>query len=224
MMLVLKRKLLPPSSPQPQGRGPSFVLAGYLTSLLVLLLFMASSVPATANPFKRTYLLDVPLPTIPPANPRGKTLLVSMPKAAPGFDTPAQVYIRKPYQLEYYSKSQWVDTPARMLLPLLVHRLEATGQFQAVLSAATSPVASELRLETEIMRLQQEFLTEPSQVRLVLRAQLLDMEARKVLATRVFEIVGNALGENAEGGMLATNQAVALVLKELAAFVREQVK
>jgi cholesterol transport system auxiliary component len=105
-----------------------------------------------------------------------------------------------------------------------VHRLEVTGQFQAVLSATTSTIASDLRLDTEIVRLQQEFLTYPSQVRLVLRAQLLDMDARQVIATRVFEVVENALSENAEGGLLATNQAVARVLNDLAAFIVEQVK
>jgi cholesterol transport system auxiliary component len=189
-----------------------------------LLLLTAASVPATADTFKRTYLLDVPLPTIAPVNQTGKMLLVSMPKAAPGFNTPAQVYIRTPYQLEYYGKSQWVDTPARMLLPLLVLHLEATGQFKAVLSAMTSTFASELRLDTEIVRLQQEFLTYPSQVRIVLRAQLLDMEARQVLATRVFETTENARGENAEGGMLATNRAVARLLKKLTAFIVELVK
>ncbi len=208
--MMLKRKQL-----------QSFGVQDLSWTFLVLLLLTANSLPA--DTFKRSYLLDIPLPTIPPANPTGKTLLVSMPKAAPGFDTPGQVYIRTAYQLEYYSKSQWVDTPARMLLPLLVHRLEVTGQFQAVLSATTSTIASDLRLDTEIVRLQQEFLTYPSQVRLVLRAQLLDMEARKVIATRVFEIVENALSENAEGGLLATNQAVARVLKDLAAFIVEQV-
>ena len=126
--------------------------------------------------------------------------------------------------LEHYSNSQWVDTPARMLLPLLVLRLESTGKFSAVLSAATSPVAGELRLDTEIIRLQQEFLSEPSQVRLILRAQLLDMVAREVVVTQLFEIVKDTPSENAQGGVVATNDAVAQVLDELTAFMVKQVK
>ncbi len=196
---------------------------GYLW-LFILFFFTGCSVISSADTPKRTYLLDIPLQPIPPANPNGKTLLVSIPKAAPGFDSMAQIYIRHQSVLEHYSKSQWVDTPARMLLPLLVLRLESTGKFSAVLSAATSPVAGELRLDTEIIRLQQEFLSEPSQVRLILRAQLLDMVARQAVATQWFEIVKDTPSENAQGGVMATNDAVAQVLDELTAFIVKQVE
>ncbi|MEK8018642.1 MAG: ABC-type transport auxiliary lipoprotein family protein [Candidatus Parabeggiatoa sp.] len=206
-----------------QNRGQMTVKrrtqGGYLR-LFVLILLMAWNLPTTAEP--KTYLLDIPLPDIPFPNHTGRTLLVSMPKASPGFDTSSLVYIHKYHALEYYKKSQWIDTPARMLLPLLVLQLEATGKFKAVLSASTSPIACELRLDTEIVRLQQEFQTEPSLVRLVLRAQLLDMAVRRVLATHVFEVEKSTQSEDAEGGVIAANQAVKKVLNDLTAFVVEQ--
>ena len=204
--------------------------------ILIFLLFTVGNVVSAANTYKRMYLLDVvPLLTVPPPNPTGKTLLVSIPKAAPGFDTPALLYIcdnsrnkkcgkSNRYELKAYANSQWIDTPARMLLPLMVHHLEATGLFGAVLSAATSPVVGELRLDTEIIRLLQEFKTYPSQVRLILRVQLLDMVARQVVATRVFEVVENTRSENAEGGMEATNLAVTRLLKKLVTFLEKQIK
>ncbi len=192
--------------------------------LFFLFLFSGCSGISVADTPKRTYLLDIPLPPIPPVNPNGKTLLVSIPNAAPGFDTPAQLYIRHQNVLEYYSKSQWVDTPARMLLPLLVLRIEATGHFAAILSAATSPVAGEIRLDTEIVRLYQDFLSEPSQVILMLRVQLLDMVARQVIATKVFKILSDAATTDAQGGMMATNEAVTRVLNEIAGFVVKQVE
>lgn len=225
------------------------VLRGYL-GLFILLWLTTGSVPAAADAPK-TYLLDVDVDVllrevrVPAKRSKskrgkrgkrgktqtGKTLLVSIPKAAPGFDTPALLYICKnskypgcdgsEYELKSYSESRWVDTPARMLLPLLVLRLEATEQFGAVLSAATSPVACELRLDTEIVRLQQVFDTEPSQVQLVLRVQLLDMVARQVVATKVFNIVKSAPSENAQGGVRATNEAVIQLLGDLAKFVKK---
>ncbi len=199
-------------------------LRNYLLCLLILFWMSACSVISVADSdIPRTYLLDIPLPAIPATPPHGKTLLVAMPQAAPGFNTPGLAYVRSPYILEYYSKNQWVDTPARMLLPLLVHRLEASGLFGAILSAATSPVAGEWRLDTEIVRLQQEFLTEPSQVRLILRVQLLDMAARQVIATQLFEILENSPSEDAEGGVFATNQAIARVLNEIIAFIEKQI-
>ena len=193
-------------------------------SLSVLVLLLASSIPkAVAN--DNFYLLDVRWPKISSdakfQETQEKMLLVSTPTAAPGFDTPALIYTRGGHEISHYRNSRWVDTPARMLLPLLVLHLEATSQFKAVLSASTSPIACDLRLDTEIVRLQQEFMTEPSQVRLVLRGQLLNMAARKVavVATKVFEIETDAPQEDAKGGVLATNEAFKQALGELVTFV-----
>lgn len=181
-----------------------------------------SVISAADSNIPQTYLLDIPLPTLSPPPIHGKTLLVAVPQAAAGFDTPRLAYIRTPYVLEYYTQSQWVDTPARLLLPLLVTHLEASGLFGAVLSAATSPVVGEWRLDTEIVRFQQEFLTEPSQIHLILRVQLLDMVARQVIATGILEIKENAPSEDAEGGVLAANQVVARALNEIVDFIKEQ--
>lgn len=197
------------------------ILRSYL-SLFVLISLITYNVTTLATP--KIYLLNVPLEDIPPANKNGRTLLVSMPKATPGFDTPALVYTYDGSELKYYDKSQWVTSPARMLLPLIVHSLEAMGKFRAVLSAATSPIACELRLDTEIVRLQQEFITNPSQVHLVFRAQLLDMAKRQVEATRVFEITKEIPENNATGGVEATNLAVEQLLKSLKEFIKENVR
>lgn len=187
---------------------------------LVLCLLLTACVTSPKEP-SHTYLLDVVVSNSYPPSTTGKTLLVSHPQAAPGFDTPALIYIRTPHVLEQYSQSRWVDTPAHMLLPLLIRILESTGQFSAVLSANTSSVVGELRLDTEIVRLQQEFFTKPSQVRFILRAQLLNMAERNVLATKVFEVVEPAPTEDATGGMLAANHAVAKVMTEMASFLIE---
>jgi cholesterol transport system auxiliary component len=189
---------------------------------ILLMLSGCSVISAADSNIPRTYLLDIPLPTLSPPPPHGKTLLVAVPQAAAGFDTPRLAYVRTPYVLEYYTQSQWVDTPARMLLPLLVTHLEASGLFGAVLSAATSPVVGEWRLDTEIVRFQQEFLTEPSQIHLILRIQLLDMVARQVVATGILEIKENSPSEDAEGGVLAANQVVAQALNGVVAFLKKQ--
>ena len=192
-------------------------------SLVVLFLLIVIHVPVAADSLKR-YQLNVPWPTILPPNLTGRTLLVSMPKAAPGFDTSALVYYdNESYKLRYDIENKWVDTPARMLLPLLVLYLEATGKFKAVLSTATaSPFGGELRLDTEIMRLRQESLPDRNEVYLVFRAQVLDIAMHQVVATKVFEIrqhAGDKGQENAEACVWATNQAFAQVLKNLKNFI-----
>jgi cholesterol transport system auxiliary component len=191
-------------------------------SLLLWLSLTSCSVLSSAEDIPRTYLLDIPT-TSQPQLPKiqGKTLLVSMPQAVSGFNTANMVYLREPYLLEYYSKSHWIDTPARMLLPILVRKLEFSGQFASVLSVTTAPVIGDLRLDTEIIKLQQEFFVKPSRVSFTLRAQLLDIPARKVTATQVFKITEESKSDDAVGGMGATNRAVEKFLEQLIEFTKK---
>lgn len=148
------------------------------------------------------------------------TLLVNPPRAAPGYDTAHIVYLRQPHQIEYFAFSQWVDTPAQMLAPLIARSIERSGAFDAVL-LAPSAAAGEMRLDTEVIRLQQDFGRVPSQVRLTLRAVLLDSRTRRVVAVREFDASAPAPTDDAPGGVAAANQAVQQVLGELATFAAE---
>lgn len=149
-------------------------------------------------------------------------LVVSPARAWAGFDSPRMAYVRTPHELEYFAKNQWIDSPARMLTPLLIQAAESSGAFSAV-ATPRSGVAAQLRLESEIVRLQQEFMGTPSQVRFTLRVQLIDVAARKVLATREFDVTERALSEDPYGGVVASNRAVSRVLDEVKAFCATQV-
>lgn len=85
-------------------------------------------------PPQRTYLLDVQIAQSPISQPSNHVLLVAESRAEAGFDTPRMAYSRKVAELEYYTESSWVDTPTRMLTPLIVRSLEASHAFQAVLT------------------------------------------------------------------------------------------
>ncbi|MDM8569286.1 ABC-type transport auxiliary lipoprotein family protein [Thiotrichales bacterium HSG1] len=191
-----------------------------LSQITIIILLSIFSLNITAAP--KIYLFNVPLKAIPSKMQGDKMLLVSIPKAASGFDTSALVYTSDGYEINYHDGVQWTDSPAKMLLPLLVHYLETSGKFKAVLSATTAPIASELRLDTEILRLQQEFFTEPSQIRLVVRVQLFDMTKRQVKSTQVFEIIENSVSKDAEGSVFATNDAVVILLNKIVKFVTKQ--
>jgi cholesterol transport system auxiliary component len=146
------------------------------------------------------------------------SVIINPPHAAAGFETAKLIYLRQKHQLEYYSQSEWVAPPARMLSPLIVERLMRTGSFRAVV-LTPSAVQADLRLNTEIIRLQHEFFdaTGPSKVRFTLRAYIMDEKTRKVLANREFEALVNSPSENAAGGVLAANLATQLVMDDLAA-------
>jgi cholesterol transport system auxiliary component len=161
-----------------------------------------------------TFTLEASFPA--KAAPAGApTLLVAAPQARPGFDTERMAYVRSPNQLEYYARHRWIDAPARMLAPLTVQALESTGAFAAVVQAPTVARAK-WRLETEIVRLQQDFLTQPSRVRLVLRVQLIEVASQRPLAAREFATTVVAASDDARGGAQAANQAVSQLLPQLA--------
>lgn len=155
-------------------------------------------------------------PAAKPA-PNAPTLVVAVPRAAPGFDTSRIVYLREVHAIEAFAYSEWVDAPAQMLAPLLVRALERSGAFRAVLRAPTA-AAADLRLDTELLRLQQDFRVAPSQVRLTLRAMLVDTATRGVVGWQEFDASVAATSEDAAGGVRAANQAARIVLAELAAF------
>lgn len=163
-----------------------------------------------------TYALNAQIPPHPVARPVDKVLQIPVPSAQPGFDTVAMAYTKTPSQLGYYSRSQWADTPAHMLAPLVVRALADTGAFRSVV---TPPADGDLRLELDIIDLQQELWERPSRVRLTVRAKLVDVATRHVLSTQLFEALEPAPEETALGGVQAADAAVRRVLEDLRQFV-----
>lgn len=145
------------------------------------------------------------------------SLVVNVPRAAAGFDNHQIAYVRQAHKLEYFRQSEWVEAPAAMLAPMIVGALERGGKFNAVVRSPTS-ITGQLRLDLEIVRLQQEFYTVPSQVHFTLRAHLLDATTRKVIAWREFDTLVASPSEDPYGGVLAANNAARIVIEELASF------
>lgn len=151
------------------------------------------------------------------------TLIVNPPHAASGFDSQRIIYIRQDHQLAYFAQSEWIDPPAHMLGPLLVTAVNRTGAFGAVvLTPATA--SGDLRLDTEIIRLQHNFQFSPSRVQLTLRAYLIDDKTRRVLAWREFNAEAPASSETPQGGVAAANAVVHEVLEKLAQFLSSGAK
>ncbi|HXE38925.1 MAG TPA: ABC-type transport auxiliary lipoprotein family protein [Azonexus sp.] len=198
-------------------------LAGMLT-LATALFGCSNLLPRTPPP--TLYALDSTPPAgterqanqHPSAVPAGApTLVVNLPRAAAGYNSQRMIYLRQPYALEYFAHSQWVDTPARLLQPLIIAAVERSGRFGAIVAMPVSS-SGDFRLETELLRLQQEFLSQPSRVHLTLRATLTDMATRRVVAWRQFDAVVPAASDDPYAGVVAANRAVGEVLEQLAAF------
>ena len=145
------------------------------------------------------------------------TLIVNPSRAASGYDSQHIIYVRGPHTHEYFSHSDWIDTPARMLSPLIVAAIESGGAFRAVV-LAPSVAAGDIRLDTEIVRLEQNFADQPSRVRFTLRAYVVDDATRRVIAWREFDETVAAASEDPHGGVVAANGAVQIVMDKLATF------
>lgn len=151
------------------------------------------------------------------------TLIVNPTRAAAGFESSHIVYVRRAQEIEYFAINEWVDTPAHMLMPLITRSIEGTGAFRAVLAAPTV-VSGRYRLDTEIIRLQQDFSREPSEVRFTLNAVLIDTTTHGVVASRAFDASVAATTDDPYGGVVAAQKAIAVVLARLAAFCSESIK
>ncbi len=145
-------------------------------------------------------------------------LVVGVPQAAPGFDQPRMAYLRWPSEVSYYATHLWVDTPSRMLMPLMIRSLESTGVWRVVVPMPTV-IRGDYRLDLSGFLVQQEFLQQPSRSRVQLRASLTDVNRQLILGARNFEAVEQAPTEDAYGGVLAANRATETMLRAMMQWV-----
>jgi cholesterol transport system auxiliary component len=134
-----------------------------------------------------------------------------------GYNTQQMAYTRKPYELNYFSRNEWVDTPGRMLEPILVSALEASGRFQSVVPSYAR-IPADLRLDTEIILLVQDFSVQPSQSRFALHARLIELASGQEIASQTLEAQEPMSKENPYSGVIALNQALEHILRELVSF------
>lgn len=195
---------------------PASTAAPRLLSTAVLAFALAGCAPLGGSRAEAPSLfaLEATFDAAPARDLHASTILIAEPVARPGYDSARMVYVTRAFELRFFARHEWVAPPAEMLAPLLAAALEGGGGFRAVQSP--SDVAPTFRLETEILALQQEFTESPSQVRLALRARLIDVAERRVVGSRDFEAVEAAPSDDPYGGVVAAHDAVTRALGDLA--------
>ena len=109
-----------------------------------------------------------------------------------------------------------------MLAPLIEQALADAGSFRAVISTRSASTA-DVRLESELIQLQQDFSAKPSRVHLTLRVQLMDVGTQRVLASHEFDQTEAASNDDPYAGVLAANRALTRLLVDLGDFCAAQV-
>jgi cholesterol transport system auxiliary component len=196
------------------GKKPDAKIAA---ALFALVLAGCSTLRPTEAESVRTYLLEAQFDRTEQIKPIPLVLTVSPPRAVPGYDTVRMAFLRQPHRLEYFAKNRWTETPAKMLGPLLVRALELRTGFKAVTSA-DGMVKGDVRLDTEITLLQQEFTTSPSRLHMKVRVQLVEQTSYRVFATQVFDAVEAAPTDDPYGGVIAANRMLPRLLGQIADF------
>lgn len=187
-------------------------------AILALVVGGCSALPP-APPPDNIYVLEATTsPVTAKASARRDVVLaVSLPRARAGFDTAQMIWVRQAHGLEIYARNRWADTPAHMLAPLIKQSLERSGAFRAVV-LSPSGVPAKLHLDTELVRLQQDFTVKPSEVRFTLNAQLIDTATQRVIASAEFDETEKCETEDAYGGVRAANRALERLLVRVAEF------
>ena len=178
---------------------------------------LAGITPASSTPIKAPMALSQSI-----AN-KAPILIVSPPRASGGLNSTHILYVPRPSELAYFSQSQWVDSPSQMLMPLIAQAIQTTGAFKAVLSTPSGAL-SQYRMDTEIVKLEQNFIAKPSEVQFVLRAVIINTATRNVIAQKDFTASVVATSDDAYGGVVAAQKAVQVVLEDLATFCAAAVK
>lgn len=193
---------------------------GYLAPLLSFVLLSGCGFVREVHDPIRTYVLEIDggdsgeESRISSDVKSLSSLLIGVPQPAPGFESSRMAYVQVPHELNYFATSQWVESPARMLAPLLVQRLERSGIWSSVIPMPTS-IRGDYRLDLINVVLVQNFLQQPSRMRLALRSQLVNIKDRHVIGTRNFESEEEALSDDAYGGVLAAQQVMSRLLNDL---------
>lgn len=183
-----------------------------------------AALPRAPEEPNHVYVLDalVPAPRAPAAS-SPLVLVVSLPQAQAAYDSDKMIYMTREHELAAFASNRWAEAPARMLRPLLVRALQQTGGFGSVIGGSAS-ARGDIRLETELIKLVQTFMTKPSQAEIALRATLVEARTRRVIASKLFEGAEPAPEDTPYGGVVATNRLVGKILGDVSRFCADSAK
>ena len=154
-------------------------------------------------------------PTPVPAD--APTLLVLDTTTGGFYDSDQLVFSRSAGTRGQYQFARWTERPGRRFAELLRARLDQLGRYRV--APAGGVVRGDLMLDTRLVEFYHDATSEPGQVRLELRAELVDLKQRRLLGRHTFEQKVPLTTYDAAGAAQASSQAVSRVLDDLSAWL-----
>jgi cholesterol transport system auxiliary component len=133
------------------------------------------------------------------------------------YDSDQLVFSRSAGTRGQYQFARWTERPGRRFAELLRARLDRLGRYRV--APAGGVVHSDLMLDTRLVEFYHDATREPGQVRLELRAELVDLKQRRLLGRHTFEQKVPLATYDAAGAAQASNLAVSRVLDDVSAWL-----
>lgn len=166
----------------------------------------------------RLYTLT-PKSTIDPGAPRAAwQLLVELPVAPAGLDTPRIAIVRSQTALDYFADVSWTDRAPAMVQGLIIESFEVSRRIVSV-GRENVGLRSDFLLKSDLRDFQAEYAGDgdrfPSRVRVRLAAKLVAMPRRTIEAGETFEAVVPIADTGFTGIVAAFDEALGTVMKQL---------
>jgi cholesterol transport system auxiliary component len=191
-------------------------------SLMVLVLALGGCVNFGQNanaPGVVYYVLNdaEPAAAPTPAPADAPTLRVLDTTTGGFYDSDQLVFSRSAGTRGQYQFARWTERPGRRFAELLRARLDRLGRYRV--APAGGVVRGDLMLDTRLIEFYHDATSEPGQVRLELRAELVDLKQRRLLGRHTFEQKVPLTTYDAAGAAQASSLAVGRVLDDLGAWL-----
>ena len=122
------------------------------------------------------------------------------------------------YELDSYSRNQWVAPPSGMLTKAIQEKLLQSCSYNNVVSADFM-TSAKYRLNSQLIELKQKFEDNNATMNLAILVQLVDNSSNQVVKSKTF-IVNEKVTPNQAGYVVGANQAVEDFLSELVLWLK----
>lgn len=131
---------------------------------------------------------------------------IGTPEAITHLETDQMFYTKIPYEDKAFAHNAWTSAPSDMIYPLIIQSIQKSRAFRAVSSGAHTESYT-YRLDTQIIKLIQNFTVHPSRLDLIINATLVENDTGHILASRLFQYDIPCPSDTPYGGTLAANRA-----------------
>ena len=166
------------------------------------------------------YVLEDAGRPVPAVAPAPRTLLMADTTAGAFYDSDGMAYSSASGTRGYYQFARWSERSGKRFTDLLLVRLEREKIFSAVAQSGSN-VRGELLLTTDIIEFYHDAARQPGTARMELRAEVIDLKTRTLLARKTFAQSIPVSSFDAAGAHKAFNQAATRTLDEVADWLKE---